>query len=308
MTDAIILHHYDGSPFAHKARLMMGFKGLDWQSVIIPMIMPKPDLMPLTGGYRKTPVMQIGADIYCDTQLIAAELERRHPVPSFFPEGGRGLAEALSTWADQNVFGPAVNFVMANIADKLPPEFFADRAAMRGAPPPDTEKMKAAAPRLKAQLDLQLQVIDGMLEDGRPFLLGEVPGLADVGVYQAVWMLGSSGRRAAAALEGHTLLQNWMQRVEAIGTGRRTDIDAKDALKIAQAATPAPGVNECQGEENAPQIGARVSVQSDDRVPEPVTGEIVLLRQNQIGIRREAPEVGAVTVHFPRRGYIVRPA
>ncbi len=63
------------------------------------MIMPKPDLMPLTGGYRKTPVLQIGADIYCDTRLIARELERRFPSPTLFPGGNRGLSLALTHWS-----------------------------------------------------------------------------------------------------------------------------------------------------------------------------------------------------------------
>ena len=45
---ALILHHYPTSPFAEKVRLVCGYKKLDWQSVTIPMVMPKPDLMPLT--------------------------------------------------------------------------------------------------------------------------------------------------------------------------------------------------------------------------------------------------------------------
>ena len=67
MAKQIILHHYPMSPFAEKVRLIFGFKGLSWASVHIPNVMPKPDLIALTGGYRKTPVLQIGADIYCDT-------------------------------------------------------------------------------------------------------------------------------------------------------------------------------------------------------------------------------------------------
>ena len=74
MTD-IILHHYETSPYSEKVRLGLGLKGLAWGSVEIPVIMPKPDLTALTGGYRKTPVLQIGADIYCDSQLIMRELE-----------------------------------------------------------------------------------------------------------------------------------------------------------------------------------------------------------------------------------------
>ena len=94
MTD-IILHHYETSPYSEKVRLGLGLKGLAWGSVEIPVIMPKPDLTALTGGYRKTPVLQIGADIYCDSQLIMRELERRHPTPSFYP-AGHGAADALA--------------------------------------------------------------------------------------------------------------------------------------------------------------------------------------------------------------------
>ena len=94
----LILHHHDPSPFAEKIRLVFGLKGLEWSSVQVPMIMPKPDLTALTGGYRKAPVLQIGADIYCDTSLIARELEARFPEPSLFPAGhiGAGLTHSAA--------------------------------------------------------------------------------------------------------------------------------------------------------------------------------------------------------------------
>ena len=91
----LILHHFDPSPFAEKIRLVFGLKGLAWQSVDIPMVPPKPDLTALTGGYRRTPVLQVGADIYCDTRLIALELERRFPTPTLFPGATRGLVESI---------------------------------------------------------------------------------------------------------------------------------------------------------------------------------------------------------------------
>ena len=94
----IILHHYWESPYAEKIRRILGFKGLTWRSVIIPMIMPKPDLTALTGGYRKTPVFQLGADIYCDTDLIARTIDRLHPEPSLFPDGGAELSYMLGPW------------------------------------------------------------------------------------------------------------------------------------------------------------------------------------------------------------------
>ncbi|MBC8007982.1 MAG: glutathione S-transferase N-terminal domain-containing protein, partial [Prolixibacteraceae bacterium] len=75
----IILHHYPESPFAEKIRLILGFKRLTYRSVLVPMMLPKPDVLALTGGYRRAPIMQIGSDIYCDSALIADVLERIHP-------------------------------------------------------------------------------------------------------------------------------------------------------------------------------------------------------------------------------------
>ena len=95
----LILHHYPTSPFAEKVRLMMGFKRLAWHSVVIPMTMPKPDLTALTGGYRKTPVLQIGADIYCDTALICDVLEQLAPTPTLYPEADKGAARIVAQWA-----------------------------------------------------------------------------------------------------------------------------------------------------------------------------------------------------------------
>jgi glutathione S-transferase len=62
----IILHNYPQSPVAEKVRVALGIKKLEWRDVEIPRLPPKPMLTALTGGYRRTPVMQIGADIYCD--------------------------------------------------------------------------------------------------------------------------------------------------------------------------------------------------------------------------------------------------
>ncbi len=135
----LILHHYPTSPFAEKARLLLGFKGLSWHSVHISPVMPKPDLTALTGGYRKTPVLQVGADIYCDTALIARRLEQEKSAPALFPLGQEMITQTFATWADSVVFAHAVSLVfqpesVAVRFGKLPPEaikaFLADRAAL----------------------------------------------------------------------------------------------------------------------------------------------------------------------------------
>src|SRR5262245_26533316 len=128
----VILHHYPQSPFAEKIRVALGIKGIAWRSVDIPRIMPKPDLMPLTGGYRKTPVMQIGADVYCDTQIIIRELERRFPSPSFYRGTDAGTANAFAFWSERATFAPAVSVGLAQHPEVLTPEFAADRTKFSG--------------------------------------------------------------------------------------------------------------------------------------------------------------------------------
>ena len=115
----IILHHFDQSPFSEKVRLVFGLKNIAWTSVRISRIMPRPDLMPMTGGYRRTPVLQIGADIYCDTQVILRELERRFPEPTLFPRGYQGVASATAMWTDRTFFQSTVNLVFGSLADKV---------------------------------------------------------------------------------------------------------------------------------------------------------------------------------------------
>ena len=135
----LIPHHYPTSLLAEKARLMLGFKGLSWRSVTIPSIMPKPDLTALTGGYRRTPVLQVGADIYCDTALMARRLEQEKASPAFYPEGQEFTVASLAAWGDSVLFMHAVSLVfqpesLAVRFAKVPPEaakaFVADRSSL----------------------------------------------------------------------------------------------------------------------------------------------------------------------------------
>src|ERR1700741_1151666 len=126
MTDIIILHHYDISPYSEKVRLGLGLKGLAWASVEISVIMPKPDLTALTGGYRKTPVLQIGADIYCDTNLITRELDARFPSPALMPDEAASLAQMLSFGADKAFFEPAAGLSMG-VNKEVPAAVMEDR-------------------------------------------------------------------------------------------------------------------------------------------------------------------------------------
>jgi hypothetical protein len=101
--------------------------------------MPKPDVLALTGGYRKTPVLQVGADIYCDSALICDVLEHVQPDPPPLPPHLKGVARVFAQWADTTLFWAAMAYNLqpkgaAHVFAKAPPEaakaFAEDRKAM----------------------------------------------------------------------------------------------------------------------------------------------------------------------------------
>src|SRR3954467_4724223 len=232
----IILHHYDTSPYSEKVRLGFGLKGLAWASVELPQIMPKPNLTALTGGYRKTPVLQIGADIYCDSQLIMGELGRRPPTPSFYP-AGRGAADALAWWAEKTMFLPAVSIAFAKRPEVLPNGFLEDRAKFSGRNI-DPVVMLAAVPNQLDQLRAHFDWLDQMLIDERPFLQGSAASVADFAAYHPIWALKTSFGPTVVPLDGFPRLLRWTERIAAIGHGRRSPTTAKKAVDAAGGPTP----------------------------------------------------------------------
>jgi glutathione S-transferase len=303
MTD-LVLHHYGTSPFAEKIRTVLGFKGLAWRSVEIPMIMPKPNVVALTGGYRKTPILQIGADIYCDTACIARVIERLHPAPPLLPGGTAGLAEMIAAWTDGPLFKAAVAASFSDSADRLPEGFLADRAAFSGRPL-DVARIKAARPLLHDTVRSHLVWLDRALADGRTWLLGDAPGLADICAYHPVWFLtGEFG--APAALDGFSHIPPWAKRVAGFGHGHRSEWNAEGALALAAAFTPAP--IERAGSINGMRPGMKVTVRAEDWGPEPTVGELVAADADDIVIRRVDERLGELHVHFPRAGYLITPA
>ena len=296
----MILHHYDTSPFSEKVRLMFGLKGLSWDSVQAPVIMPKPELTPLTGGYRRIPVLQIGADIYCDTQVILAEIEARAPSP----KAVSGADWMVNFWADRQFFSVTVPIIFGALGDATTPEFIADREKLSGRPF-NVEAMKAAAGIMRPQWRAQAAWIEAGLAGG-DWLSGEAPGLADIAAYMNIWFLARNlPDLADELLAGLPRTQGWRGRVAAIGHGQRREINGADALAAAKAAAPGPAPAHDPSDPLGLSPGAAVTVCADDYGRDPVSGTLVAATPHRIVIARTSPELGETRIHFPRAGYIV---
>lgn len=296
----LILHHYDLSPFAEKIRLVCGLKQLEWRSVIIPAVMPKPDYTALTGGYRRTPSLQIGADIYCDTRLIAEELEARHPSPSLYPPGQQGLVEVITRWAEDSLFWLCARAVVGANAEHLPEEFHADRAAMRGRPSPSLARTRAAGEEAARQLVPLMREVEALLKGTSRFLLGHDPSLADLAVYHCLWFLEQLPQRLLARHTADPRVFDWMVRIAALGHGQREELPAADAIAMARQASPA--ATPAAGSEGL-MPGMLLEVEPEERTSPPVRGALVHLDATRVVLRRHDARAGEVQVHFPRRGY-----
>jgi glutathione S-transferase len=302
----LILHHYAGSPFSEKVRLIFGFKSVSWKSVTVPVILPKPDVVALTGGYRRTPFLQIGADIYCDTALMCRVIDRLVPTPPLFPNANGGAQHMMAQWADTMLFWTAIPYTMQpagaqHIFGGAPPEvlkaFATDRVAMMAG-----MRRPTTADAL-AQLKTYLAWLEQQLNDGRKFLCGEAACIADFSVAQSIWYI----RRAppvATVLGSFDKLMDWFDRVQSFGHGEHEDMGSSDAIGIARSATSAAPVSIDPDQGFA--AGDEVTVTPTDYAQDPVPGRIVGLTIDEVAIVRDDERAGRLTVHFPRVGFQIK--
>ena len=293
---SMILHQYDRSPFSEKIRVVFGIKSLAWHACDQPVIMPKNELVALTGGYRRIPILQIGADLYFDTVLIIDELERRFPTPSIYTGIGPGMAQALAGWTDQTIFWLVVT---ALFGGDIPPDaaFIADRSALIGRPF-DPEVMKAAAPGVLRQLAACFDLVERQLGDGRKFLFGTNPSAADASLYHNVAFLRWGQGRAAKTLDDFPHLLAWEARVSAIGHGvRGPDVPREDAIAIAYANATAP-LDEDPGRHDL-RPGTRVVVRYNDANTPSLHATIVAATQQNFVVRPDEPLQSLLHLHIP---------
>lgn len=306
----ILLHHYPLSPFAEKIRLILGYKKLNWQSVHIPMYMPKPDVVALTGGHRRTPFMQIGADIYCDTSLICDVLEHIAPTPTLYPDAVKGTARIVAQWADSLVFPVAMayNFqpagaahVLANWSPEDVKVFVQDRTAMRGGAP----RMPAAD--AIGMYKSYLRRLSHMLEQ-HPFLLGDAPCVADFSAYHPTWYTLRQVPPLANILDLTPNVKDWLLRMEKWGHGSHTDISSAQALEIAHSSKPEDVSHEPFIDHHGIALGSQVVITAESFGLEPSAGELMAATRTRYTIRRHDPRAGTVHVHFPRVGFVLKKA
>ncbi|MEP3525987.1 MAG: glutathione S-transferase family protein [Hyphomicrobiales bacterium] len=302
-----IFHHYPPSPVAEKIRKAFGIKGLKWHGVEENRLPPRPELFAMSGGYRRIPVLQIGADIYCDTQCIIGELEAREPEPTLFPIGIGGMPYALSRWSDDELFTHAFKAVLAPVAGDLPAEFVADRARLYLGANNDMAKEAADMPHTLSQLRAMMGWVDARFQSGDRFILGDQPAMPDLLVWYIVWFLRERYGDAAAFFEEFEALNQWADRMSAVGYGEQKSMSCTEALAIAKSAEPqAPSFGDARDPQGL-TVGMNVTIEPLTESGEtPITGRLHAVGRDVVALYMKNDACGATAVHFPRVGYRVR--
>ena len=307
-----LLHHYAASPYAEKARLMLGHKRLAWGSIEVPMVPPRPALQQLLGGFRRIPVLQRGADLFCDTRLLPHVLDALHPERPLLPPHARALSTLIAQWAEPRVFlamGP-VRFESRDDLQALqragihPGDFLRDRAPFM-APAVDTQRSASVRDSARDHVLSYLGVLQSLLAD-QPFLCGDEPTAVDCSAYHTVWWLRMPPGRDAL-LARFSLLGIWADRMAAIGHGdarSRSNDDALQAVRAAQGTAawtpPWPAADDAR-------LHRTVRVVPDDYGRDPVTGVLSAVSDRHVTVTRDVPDLGTVHVHFPKVNYEVVP-
>jgi glutathione S-transferase len=300
-----ILYHYLASPYSEKLRLALGVAGIQWGSVIVPQQPPRPFLDVFLSGYRRIPVLQIGAHFYCDSALafdaLAEVSDRLKPAGHLSRTN-----ELLRRHAEDRIFFAVIAAaspisVLRLLAQDLGFfglfRFLKDRSDMMKGSTVEKLSQRAAARLVKDFVEQ----LNGLLKQDR-FLGGAHAGYLDLCCYHPLWMASVINRETLSALP--PLVQAWMQRVAALGHGSPMPICQNEIHdKVI-----ADRFQNFVGEVSGPfEQGSLVSVRPTDYARDSTEGYLVLLDEYQCVIKRNAPSGDAVFLHFPTIGFEVVP-
>lgn len=300
----LILHNYPISPYSEKIRSMLGYTGLNWYSVRTTEAPPRPQLEPLTGGYRKIPVAQLGADVFCDTRVIAEQVAKLsgHQELSLAAQSAQALT--LMRYAEDKLFfacglsAASLTLMLKTFRMIAFPDFvnfMKDRTAMNKDAAAPFPGMKES----KRMVLAHLESIEAQLQD--TFLFGNTPCLADFGVFHGLWMIHRLGEKRFIRNFPKTV--TWIERMESFGKRNPDTLDAEAALDIAKACEPGAVLPESQQHE---WIGSKVTIGPDDYAMDTTSGILVGSTSNCWVLQRAHQRVGTVHVHFPVEGYCIK--
>ncbi len=301
-----ILHHYAISPFAAKIRAMLGYAELPWASALTGPMPPRPLVNALAGGYRRVPVAQLGADMFCDTRVVSEEIAQRAGRPELSSQGlsaeqrdfvNRAEMPVFFSLVRQSMGWPMARKVLADIGPLGLYRLLKDRKGVAANMAPASRPPQDAAGTIASYLDELEALLSG------DYLQGVQPGMIDFSAWHALWFATEIGGKKL--LQHHPATAAWVQRINAFHHDASRDIDDSECLALARNSEPRP-LPQDSGDD--PLLDQAVSIAPSDYAQEAVNGVLVASLPDRFILRRETPTTGVVHVHFPRERFTVQAA
>lgn len=301
----LILHHKDVSPYSEKIRLMLGYCNMPWLSVQAPLTPPRPSIDPIVGGYRRIPVAQLGADVFCDTRIIAAEIANIAGNSNLNPFN---QVEDHKIWAEHienRIFVVAISTMpliggafalLSEVPLRLLASYIADKKHLFRNSSADYVSSIPNRKQGKLLWKKHLDQIEASLL--AKYLGGDSPKYLDFCAVHAIWFRSKMETRPL--FKGRPKLAKWYQRMINFAHGTKEEISPAKAIAIAKGALPR-GVDSSMKKSHL--IGKHVSIATTDVELGETKGVLVGESTERWIIERHSEATGLVHIHFPRETY-----
>jgi len=110
------LYQFIGSPFCAKARKLLEYKGVEFETVEVDYLERK-ELLVASGQLMVPAVTLDNGETVVDSHAIAMRLEELYPEPSILPAGWRGIHLALERYIDSQVEDALFRAALADEAE-----------------------------------------------------------------------------------------------------------------------------------------------------------------------------------------------
>jgi glutathione S-transferase len=223
MLDEILLYEAHDSPSGLQARICLQLKGVPFRRLAMRFAGLR--ALGRADALGELPVLVRGTEVVAGARSIVHHLEERHPDPGLIPEdvAARAYVLLLEDWADEalGVLVGALRWLdpdNRNAAQgtrggwlrPLVARVLARRAWRRYAAASWTpESLGDVRQRVRDSLDLVTELLDG-----KPFLLGRTPTLADVAVFAQLASLTRC--REGGLVADAPAVDAWVRRLGAV--------------------------------------------------------------------------------------------
>lgn len=323
----VIIYKYNQSPYAQKVDNVLLLKGIPHKQVQVSMVLPRPDISGELGiNYRRIPILAIGNDVYCDTNLITSVLERRFPASAgygtLFPSGKRGtsahtglIKEFSKYYVENALFNNATGLISW---DKFPDQLIKDRSDLLGRKI-NPAAMAANTARPLSELSSHLASIEEQLNDGREWLFDTVtPGLADISVHFVLaWIKPMPTSASLFDEKRYPNTLKWLNRLSELLKSKQKAQGTPEVLKGEAAGADITssnhepdavvGFDAREAQRLNVKLGDVIQVAPEDTGRSyPTLGKLVALNLEEVVLEIQAKK-GKLRCHFPRLGYSIRP-